>query len=413
MNASIITIGDEILIGQVLDTNSQNIARKLNHLGMKTETIISCSDNETAIVESLDFTLKKSDIVFITGGLGPTNDDITKKVLCKFFDTALYLDKDLLEKLTMRYRKIGVEVTESNKNQALLPKNAKIFTNEIGSAQGMMFEKNDKIIFSLPGVPAEMIHVFDNEIFPFLKSKYHNNKILHKTLLVVNLPESILSEKIKACENSLPDYLKLAYLPSYGYVKLRLSCYSLDDEKQKILDEKLKELTEIISEHIISEEDVLLEDLLGNLLTENHFTLSTAESCTGGALAAKITSVPGSSAYYKGSIISYANEIKQKFLNVSEEDIKKHGAVSQQVVEQMARYVRQTMQTDFSIATSGIAGPSGGTEEKSVGTTWIAIAMKNKVVSKKFQFSSNRANNILRTVNVGITSLILELKKLY
>ncbi|MDR2836098.1 MAG: competence/damage-inducible protein A [Bacteroidales bacterium] len=406
MKANIITIGDEILIGQIIDTNSGYIAKNLNSIGIAVDKMFSCSDEKAEIIETLDFALKHADIVFITGGLCPTNDDITKTTLCEYFNSNLILDSQILDFIKKRYDSIGVNFTENNQNQALIPDNAKIFKNEIGSAQCMMFSKDKKIIFSLPGVPVEMIHIFDNELFPYLKENYSNDSIKFKNLLIVDISESALAEKIKNWENSLPEFLKVAYLPSYGYLKLRISCYNTDKKNYEILENKFNEVKEIISDKIISEEDISIEELLGKLLKEENATISTAESCTGGKIASMLTSVPGSSEYFKGSVVAYDNEVKTNVLNVDEECLKKYGAVSLDTVEKMAVGVKNLLKTDFSIATSGIAGPTGGTSEKPVGTVCISVATKENVYIGKFFFNSNRTANILRAANLGIIKLI-------
>lgn len=410
MIATIITIGDEILIGQVTDTNSGWMAQRLNEIGVSVKSMLSISDNKKQIIDCLNNNIPESDFIFITGGLGPTNDDITKKVLAEYFNTELILDPEILNNIKTRLSKIGVDINKNNHDQALVPRNAKILKNEQGTAPGMMFEKNGKYIFSMPGVPYEMEHIFEKHIISFIKENFIKSEIVHKTLLVVGIAESILAEKIAEWENSLPESIKLAYLPSYGYIRLRLSCYSANKEIINIINNKINELKNIIAEYLIAEEDTNLERLVAKLLKEKNKTLSTAESCTGGKIASLLTSISGSSEYFIGSVISYSNSVKINILNVIEEDIEKYGAVSQQVVEQMAVNVRELLNTDFSIATSGIAGPSGGSEEKPVGTIWIAIASKDGVVSKKHLFVSDRERNIMRTSNTALNMLIKQLQ---
>ena len=412
MNASIITIGDEILIGQILDTNSQFIAKKLNLIGIKVNLFLSCGDSENDIKNSLNFALENSEMVFITGGLGPTNDDITKKVLCDYFDTELVFDEDLAKKIFDRYKKMGRTLPENNKSQALIPKNAKIFSNEIGTAQAMLFEKNNKFVFSTPGVPAETIHIFDNELFKYLENNFVSANIIHKTFILIDISESVLAEIIKEWEDALPDYFKLAYLPSYGFLKIRLSCYDFDNSKEKEFEDTINKFKKLASKNIVAEEDISLESLLGQILRSKKATISTAESCTGGAIAAKIVSVAGSSDYYKGSIIAYANEIKKRFLCVTDNMIETQGVVSQDVVEEMAMCCSDIMNSDYAIAVSGIAGPEGGTYEKPVGTVWICVCTPKKFISKKIIFPTSRENFIIRTTNTAIAMLLQDLMKL-
>lgn len=409
MKASILTIGDEILIGQVIDTNSQWIASMLNLEGIVVNEMLSIGDNKEQIIKSLDELLLFSDLIFITGGLGPTNDDITKEVLTEYFKTQLVFNEIVYENMEVYLKKSNTVINKNNYNQALVPASSKIFINKYGTAPGMMFESGDKYVFSLPGVPVEMKYIFEYEIIPFLKKTFIKSRIIHKTLLVVDLPESMLAEKISDWENSLPGYIKLAYLPNYGYIRLRLSVYSADEGRYKIINKKIGELKRIIPQNIIAEEDTSLEKLLGKILKRNDKTVSTAESCTGGKIASMLTSVPGSSAYFEGSIVSYSNSIKTSVLKVNKNDIEKYGAVSQQVVEQMAIRAIKLLGTDYSIATSGIAGPDGGSDEKPVGTVWIAVASKEDVISTEFHFRSNRENNILRAAHMGMIMLIKSL----
>jgi nicotinamide-nucleotide amidase len=406
MIASILTIGDEILIGQIVNTNSSWLAQQLNKLGIIVENIVTTGDNKDKIISAINGLFKTSDCIFTTGGLGPTNDDITKKVLCEYFNTYLVFSEKTFVDIKQMLEKRNIEITENNKTQAMVPKRAKIFDNINGTAPGLMLKKNNKILFAMPGVPFEMEHLFLHKILPYINKNFNFNQILHKTLVIVGISEAILAEKISEWEKSLPDTIKLAYLPSYSHIRLRLSSYSADKNIVKFINEKISELKTIIPQNIIADEDISLEELLGKLLKSQNKTLSTAESCTGGQIASMITSVSGSSQYYIGSIISYSNNVKIEELNVNKSDINHYGAVSKQVVEQMAIGVRNKLRADYSIATSGIAGPCGGTPEKPTGTIWIAVANSSKIISQQFNFTNNRKINIIRASNSGIAMLI-------
>jgi nicotinamide-nucleotide amidase len=406
MNASIITIGDEILIGQIVDTNSAWMAQKLNEVGVRITQIISVGDNKEDIVKAIETLMAKTELVLITGGLGPTNDDITKNVLCELFDSKLVLSDVVLQNINELLSQRGFTMNSNNYAQAMVPQNAIVLNNKMGTACGMLFEKDGKYLISMPGVPFEMKHLMETQVLPFVKKTFINKPILHKTILIIGLPESILAEKIAVWENALPDFVKLAYLPSPGFIRLRLSIYEAEPDQHLLIDSLAEKLKSIIPQNIIAEEDVKPEVLIGNLLKEQGKTLSTAESCTGGKIASMITSIPGSSAYFKGSVVSYANEVKMNVLNVQKSDLEKYGAVSEQVVKQMAHGALKLLNTDFSIAVSGIAGPEGGTPEKPVGTIWIAVASKEKTVSKKFQSLNNREVNILRAANTALAMLI-------
>ncbi len=406
MQASILTIGDEILIGQIIDTNSAWISQKLNEVGVRINTIISIGDDKKDIVEAIDTLLQKSDLVLITGGLGPTNDDITKNVLCEMFDSKLVLSNLVLDNINELLSKRGFTMNPKNYDQAMVPENAIVLNNKMGTAPGMLFEKNGKYLISMPGVPFEMKHLIESQVLPFIKKTFQTKPILHKTILVVGLPESGLAEKIAEWENALPEFVKLAYLPSPGFIRLRMSIYESEPTHQLLLESLLVSLKQIIPSNIIAEHDVKPEILIGELLKEKGMTMCTAESCTGGKIASMITEIPGSSAYYKGSVISYDNEVKLNLLKVNENDLTKYGAVSQQVVEQMAAGAIKLLNTDYSVAVSGIAGPDGGTPEKPVGTIWIAVATKESIVSRKFLSLNNREINILRAANTALALLI-------
>ncbi len=413
MNASIITIGDEILIGQIVDTNSAWLSEKLNQAGVIVKEIRSVSDSKEQIMDAVDDMLAISDVVFVTGGLGPTNDDITKTVFCEMFSCGLVLNQDALKNVHEMLGKRGISVNENNHNQAMVPEKCQVFVNKLGTAPGMMFKKGEKLIFSMPGVPFEMKYLSEKHFIPYIKEHFQLGKIYHKTILISGIPEAILAEKLTDWENSLSEQIKLAYLPSPGLIRLRLSVYDSNDKLVELVQQKIDELKQIIPNNYKSDIDSKPEELIANLLIEKNKTISTAESCTGGKIASMITSKAGSSEYFKGSVVSYANEIKSDLLNVDKNDLQNYGAVSQQVVEQMAKGVRKLMKTDYAVSTSGIAGPDGGTEEKPVGTVWIGLATPVKVISKKFLFYNDREINIQRSANAALMMLIDELDSGY
>lgn len=411
MKAEIITIGDELLIGQVVDTNSAFIATKLNEAGIHVCQITSVSDNKEHIMEALDNAKQRAGIILMTGGLGPTNDDITKNTLCEYFKVGLRFDAEAYKDVEFIFKTRGREVTEINRRQAEIPVNSIALRNKNGTAPGMWFDVEEKVYISMPGVPYEMKALMEDEVIPRLKKKFTLPVIVHRNVLTIGIGESVLAEKIAAWEASLAnDNIKLAYLPSVGMVRLRLSSSGESENilKQKT-GEKIKELQTIIGEFIYGYDNDTLESITGNLLKERKQTISTAESCTGGYISHLITSIPGSSDYYVGSVITYSYEIKTLELNINADLLNAKGAVSQEVVEQMASEVRWKFKTDYSIAVSGIAGPTGGTPEKPVGTVWIAIAGPERVFSKRFLFTNNRLRNIQMTSNAALNLLRKEM----
>jgi len=417
MQVEIITIGDEILIGQIVDTNSAYIATLLNLNGISVKQISSVSDDREHILKALDEAKERADIILITGGLGPTKDDITKKTLCDYFKTTMRFDENAYEDVVNIFAQYNKEVTPLNRLQAEVPAICEVIRNYNGTAPGMWFDVDGKIFVSMPGVPYEMKAMMKEQIVPKIKERFKLPKIYHKTVLTQGLGESFLSELISDWEDSLAAVnIKLAYLPAPGMVRLRLSTKG-DDEKLLIeaVDKKIEELKKIISEHIygyeiFGEEKESLEQIVGNLLRKKKKTLSTAESCTGGYISHLITSIPGSSDYYVGSVISYSYGIKETELGVSKKLLDTEGAVSKAVVEQMAKAIREKYKTDYSISASGIAGPDGGTPDKPVGTVWIAIATPEKVISEKFLFGNNRKRNIEKTANAALNMLRKELE---
>lgn len=414
MKCEIISIGDELLIGQTINTNSSWLGEKLNQLGFDVVHGAVISDEKKAITEALDFSSKRSEIVIITGGLGPTKDDITKQTLAEYFETDLVRYEEIEQKINTYFRLRNLPILQTNKDQALLPKSCKILNNTRGTASGMWFEKNDVVFVSLPGVPYEMKGIMNDHVFPMImKKKGEGSVIINKTVRTHGMGESFLAEVIKEWEeNLINDGVKLAYLPSPGIVKLRLSVIGKDKVLlSALIDKYIEDLKLLIPKQIYGYKGDKMEDVVGELLIKNALTVSTAESCTGGAIAKMLTSKSGSSNYYHGSIVSYTNKAKVELLEVLENDLDNFGAVSQQVVEQMALGVKEKLDTDFGLATSGIAGPNGGTEEKPVGTVWIAVASDSGVISKKLNLGYNRERNIHVSSLSVLNLLRLELLK--
>ncbi len=398
MKAEIITIGDEILIGQTVDSNSAFIGNQLNNIGIDVTKITSISDTRDAIFQSISNIDLNTKIVIITGGLGPTNDDITKQSLADYFKTKLILNHNVLSHIKAILSAKNVNINDNNIKQAEVPESCKILKNNLGTAPGMWFEENNKIYISLPGVPFEMKDIIVNEVIPKLKKLFTGNYIVHRNIITQGIPESELAEKIKQWENNLHADISLAYLPSPGMVKLRLSARGKDENKIiSIINSEVKKISALIPKNIISTNNEFIEKQIGDLLSKRNKTLSVAESCSGGNIAGLITSVPGCSNYFAGGIVAYSNIIKQKILSVKNCNINQYGAVSKVVVEEMAIGARKQFDTDYSIATSGIAGPGGGTPEKPVGTIWIAVSNREKTISKKFLFKNNREVNIQKT----------------
>jgi len=395
MNADIITIGDEILIGQITDTNSQWIAEKLNSAGFNIRQITSVGDDKDQIFNILNEVSNKSDLVIITGGLGPTEDDITKQTLADYFETNLVISNKILNDIKSFVETRGLDLNERNRKQAEVPESCKLIRNFNGTAPAMWFEKDNTVYISLPAVPFEMKALVSKSIMPLLKKHFQTPFVVHKTVLTYGLPESGLAEILSDWESNLDEKIKLAYLPSPERIRLRLSIICKDKEKaEKLINYEILKLQKIIGEAIFGYGDLFLQDIIGQILKNNKETVSVAESCTGGKISHLITSVEGSSEYFKGGIIAYSNEIKINQLNVSEEVIEQYGAVSKEVVEFMARGQREKFNTDYAVAVSGIAGPGGGTSDKPVGTTWIAVASNKKIIAKKYTFGKMRDINI-------------------
>ena len=404
--AEIITIGDELLIGQVVDTNSAWMGQKLNEIGIKVKQISSVSDDKQHIVTALKEAASRADVILMTGGLGPTKDDITKKTLAEFFDSTMVLSEDSLAIIQEIFRSRGREMTELNRQQAMVPNKCNVLLNKNGTAPGMLFEHDGKIYISMPGVPNEMKGLMESAVLPILKERFNLPRVVHRTVLTQGIGESFLSDKIESWELALPPHIKLAYLPAAGMVRLRLSASGKDESTlQKEVETEVTKLSSIIHEYIFGFENDTLEELIGQLLREKKKTLCTAESCTGGYIAHKITSVTGSSDYYQGSIVAYANLLKTDLLNLDPETLKKHGAVSKETVQAMADSARKVLASDYAIATSGIAGPTGGSPEKPVGTVWIAISGESGTEAWKVQLGSNRLRVIMETSNHALNGL--------
>ncbi len=414
MTSVIVTIGDEILIGQITDTNSGYIAKALDKIGVQTTQMLSIGDDRQQILDTLSSLQDKADLVIVTGGLGPTKDDITKKTFCEYFDDGLIVSQRVLDHITDMWTNIfKVELTQVNKDQALVPSKATVLFNRYGSAPGMWIQKGNTVFISLPGVPFEMKGIVEHEIIPKLISEFDRPYIVHKTILTYGMGESMVAARIEQWENNLPDFIKLAYLPSPGRVRLRMSARGKNkDLLENTIKEKTESLTEIIGDIIVGfDDDELLEAVVGKLLTEKKQTISTAESCTGGKIAQTLTSIPGSSKYYKGSIVSYAEEVKIDVLGVSKETIEKYSVVSAEVAREMASAAKRILKTDYAIGVTGNAGPTTDNTDKSVGIVFIAVATPTDVVVQEFNFGQPREKVIDRSVNKSLEMLRREILK--
>jgi len=406
MKAKIITIGDELLIGQVVDTNSSWLAAELTKIGFNVSSILSISDTSDDIAKAITESEKENELTILTGGLGPTKDDITKTTLCKIFNSQLKFNEVVYADVEAFLAQRGVEMNHLNKDQALFPADAILLRNRHGTAPGIWLERNNRVIISLPGVPWEMKGIFKHEIVSRLEDFFNLPENYYQTIMISGIGESTLAIKLENWENQLPKYVKVAYLPSPGLIRLRLGITNKPaTESHNKLETEIKKLYKIIPKNIVSDTEVSLQEIIGKLLNNSNKTIATAESCSGGNIAKMITSVPGCSQYFKGSIIAYSNEIKTKLLNVNKQIIQEYGAVSKQVVEAMAIGACKKLNTDYAIATSGIAGPEGGTLNKPVGYIWIAISDSNNTISKVFQFGKEREVNIKRTSIAALNML--------
>ena len=412
MNAEIITIGDEILIGQIVDTNSVYIAEKLNSIGVGVYQKTAISDNREHIIATVNRAFSTSDIIIITGGLGPTSDDITKQVLAEYFGAkCMKIHEPSLEIIKSLMQRLSISMNELNLKQAELPDCCTPILNKNGTAPAMWFERDGKILVAMPGVPFEMKAIM-NDVVEMICQRFNLQNIFHKTLLTYGIPESMLAEQIKEWENNLPEHLHLAYLPNPETgVRLRLSAYSANDKKiiEQEIDNQFVLLRTILKTAVYGENTDNLATAAGKLLLQKNAMLATAESCTGGRIANMITTNAGSSKYFAGAIVAYANSVKINTLGVNALDIEKYGAVSEQVVRQMAQGVRAALNVDYAVATSGIAGPDGGTADKPVGSVWIAVATPQKVIAQKYVLAKLRDVNISRTSAIALNMLRLEL----
>jgi len=404
--AELLTIGDEILFGQITDTNSQWMSQQLSDIGIKVIRKTSVGDQEDEILNAFEEAEKRADVILITGGLGPTSDDLTKPCLSQYFNSPLVMNEEALQEVTAFFKSRGRELTELNRQQAALPAACEKITNPVGTAPGMWFDRGNKIFMSMPGVPHEMKRMMRDHVLPKLKNKFELPVIYHQVIRTIGQGESFLAEKIANWEKALPAHIKLAYLPSLGEVKLRLTCYGESFEKLKEeANHQTQLLIDRIGSYIYGYGEDPIEVAIGKLLSEKNLTLSIAESCTGGNVSRMITSVPGSSAYFQGSIIPYSYEIKMAQLGIKPETLEAFGAVSEQTIVEMATNVRQRFSTTIGVATSGIAGPGGATPEKPVGTVWIAYADEQRVITKKLQLSTERHLNI-QLASMAVLNLI-------
>ena len=412
MKAELITIGDEILIGQIVNTNSVFLAKALNDIGIEITQITSISDKKDDIIGALKLSEKRAKLVILTGGLGPTSDDLTKQTLCSYFNDKLIENKEILDHIEEIFKKyVTTPINEQNRKQALLPSKAKIFKNNYGTASGMWFEKNGQVIISLPGVPFEMKSLMTNEVIPKLQNHFTRPFIVHKTIITYGLGESAIAEIISIWENSLPDELKLAYLPNLGRVRLRISGKGPDRKSiNDMIDKEIDKLLPLIKDIFVGYEDVssFEEKIQAQFLLKNK-TLSLAESCTGGEISARLAKIPGASKYFVGSIISYQTQSKSDLLSVPKTIIEKNSVVSKQVAEMMAQNVRKKFNSSLGVATTGNAGPSKGDSDAEIGTVWIAISSDKRIISERFTFGKHRERVIGKAVNKALEMVYREI----
>ncbi|MEZ4891513.1 MAG: CinA family nicotinamide mononucleotide deamidase-related protein [Saprospiraceae bacterium] len=403
MNAYLLTIGDEILIGQIIDTNSAWMSRQLNLAGFTVIGKSSVGDTAAAIIDGLKQAMSQADIVILTGGLGPTKDDITKKTLAEFFGSDMAMHQETFDRIAAYFEKIKKPLPPTlGEHQASIPVKADVLLNKVGTAPGMWFEEKGKVVVSLPGVPFEMEYLMSAEVIPRLKKRFPGRPIVHRTLQTVGEGESNIAKRIENFENALPSHIKLAYLPSLGQVRLRLTGIWPNEEVQvdseailqKELDTKMEELAALLPDIVFGKEDDSLQRVLGNILLEKGFQFGTAESCTGGYVAHLMTSIPGASAYYPGSVVTYSYELKTKLLGVKLETLQEFGAVSEETVVEMAQGAINTLGVDISLAISGIAGPDGGLPDKPVGTVWMAVSNGKQTITALHVFGRDRSKNI-------------------
>ncbi len=414
MNATIITIGDEILIGQIVDTNTASISRKLNAIGLAIKEKTSIGDRAEEITECVKRAMAQSKVVIMTGGLGPTKDDITKTTLAEMFNSSLIYNEAEGEHIRTLLARRNIPFTDLNRSQALVPECCTVLHNAHGTAPGMWFDTEEgNIVISLPGVPFEMEHLMDEVVIPRLKECLELRSIVHKTLITRGIPESLLAERIEKWEDALPNYMHLAYLPAPNIVRLRLSAYDIEKKlAERAIDEEFGKLREIIGENIVGWEGATLEQQVHDILTRHNLTLATAESCTGGTIASKFTAMAGASAYFLAGVVAYANSAKSNIIGVNSEDIVRYGAVSESVARQMAEGVRRVAGADYAIATTGIAGPGGGSAEKPVGTVWMAVATPKGTIAQMRNCGTDRSQIISRASAYAIEMLYDQIKNM-
>ena len=413
IKATIITIGDEILIGQIVDTNSVSISKHLNTAGITVEEKLSIGDEANQIEQTLQRVLLSSQVVIITGGLGPTKDDITKHTLARIFNSSMHEDERVCEHVRTLLERRGISFNDLNQGQAMVPDCCTVLFNAYGTAPGMWFEtESGAVVISLPGVPFEMEHLMEDEVMPRLKAHFSLHANVHRTMITAGLPESMLAERIEEWEDALPRWMKLAYLPAPNIVRLRLSAYDREDGQaaREAINAEFDKLHNIIPGHIVGFEGATMQSLVHEVMRERGLTLATAESCTGGTIASLFTAMAGASAYFLGGVVAYANEVKRDVLGVNYDDIMTHGAVSETVARQMAEGVRRTTGADYAIATTGIAGPTGGSEAKPVGTVWMAVATPTHTVAVMRNSGLDRGQIISRASAYAIELLYRELK---
>lgn len=411
MKADIITIGDEILIGQIIDTNSAWIAARLGEIGVSIRRKYSIGDRREEIISAVEESMEKAEITIITGGLGPTKDDITKRVLAEIFNSPMVCHTETYERVERMMAARGIAFNDLNKGQAMVPECCTVLANHKGTAPGMWFERNGRVVVSLPGVPFEMEGLMTESVLPLITRHFELSSVVHRTAITYGLAESMMAELIAPWEDALPPHLHLAYLPSPSQLRLRLSAYDVDKEQaEREFDEQFAKLIPILGDYFVGWGDTTVQSAVAEILVERGETLASAESCTGGVIASKFTAMSGASEYFWGGVVSYDNSVKENVLGVSRHNLETYGAVSEQVARQMAEGVRRLCGTTYGVATTGVAGPTGGSPEKPVGTVWVAVATPTHTIAKLFQHGKVRAVNIERAATAAINLLRLELK---
>lgn len=411
MKADIITIGDEILIGQIIDTNSAWIAARLGEIGVSIRRKYSIGDRREEIISAVEESMAKAEITIITGGLGPTKDDITKRVLAEIFNSPMVCHTETYERVERMMAARGIAFNDLNKGQAMVPECCTVLANHKGTAPGMWFERNGRVVVSLPGVPFEMEGLMTESVLPLLTRHFELSSVVHRTAITYGLAESMMAELIAPWEDALPPHLHLAYLPSPSQLRLRLSAYDVDKKQaEREFDEQFAKLIPILGDYFVGWGDTTVQSAVAEILVERGETLASAESCTGGVIASKFTAMSGASEYFWGGVVSYDNSVKENVLGVSRHNLETYGAVSEQVARQMAEGVRRLCGTTYGVATTGVAGPTGGSPEKPVGTVWVAVATPTHTIAKLFQHGKVRAVNIERAATAAINLLRLELK---